>query len=161
MTKLVPLSNSTKFALVDDTDYEHLMLHVWRMNNYGYIVTGGDRNTRLMHRILLDAKRGQVVDHENDIRYDNQRTNIRIVTVLQNTMRQRKRFAVTTSRYKGVSWHTQRGKWRACINLHGKQTHLGYYVNEDDAARSYDKAAIQYFGEFARLNFAPYEGGRE
>lgn len=30
---------------------------------------------------------------------------------------------------------------------------VGLYTKEEDAARAYDKAALQYFGEFANLNF--------
>jgi hypothetical protein len=46
-----------------------------------------------------------------------------------------------SSRYAGVSWYSQTNKWCAQIKIDGKRTHLGYFVNEDDAVRKYDEAA--------------------
>jgi hypothetical protein len=46
-----------------------------------------------------------------------------------------------TSRYKGVSWYSQRGMWRAEIRISGKKHRLGYFHSEDDAARKYDEFA--------------------
>jgi hypothetical protein len=43
----------------------------------------------------------------------------------------------SSSKYVGVSWHKERGKWRAAIRV-GKKRHLGYHANELDAALVYD-----------------------
>jgi hypothetical protein len=45
------------------------------------------------------------------------------------------------------------GRWAAKIQQHRKQIWLGCFDNEIDAAKTYDKAAKKYYGEFARLNF--------
>jgi hypothetical protein len=52
-----------------------------------------------------------------------------------------------------VFWFRRDGKWAAQINLAGRSTHLGYFVNEEDAARAYDAAALDVWGEYAYLNF--------
>ena len=57
-----------------------------------------------------------------------------------------------SSIYKGVSWNKQRCKWEASINFQGKKFHLGYFINEIETAKAYNKAAIESFGEFALLN---------
>lgn len=58
-----------------------------------------------------------------------------------------------SSRYRGVSWKKAIEKWRAYINKDGRRLHLGYFSSEEDAAYAYDAAAVQIFGDFARLNF--------
>jgi hypothetical protein len=58
----------------------------------------------------------------------------------------------TVSQYKGVSWHTRDKVWFARIQLNKQQIHLGRFNNEIDAARAYDKKAIELFKEFTNLN---------
>ena len=59
---------------------------------------------------------------------------------------------IKSSKYKGVTcfWHTR--KWRAYIHMGKKIKHLGYFDYEIDAALAHNAAALQYHGEFARLN---------
>jgi DNA-binding transcriptional MerR regulator/predicted DNA-binding transcriptional regulator AlpA len=59
----------------------------------------------------------------------------------------------TTSRYKGVCWDEDRGKWLAQISKEGVHRHLGRFDDEIDAAEAYDNAARELFGEHAYLNF--------
>ncbi|MCF1193472.1 hypothetical protein LRR18_17920, partial [Mangrovimonas sp. AS39] len=57
-----------------------------------------------------------------------------------------------TSGYKGVCWHKQCNKWRAYIVLKDKQKSLGLFECKHEAAEAYNKAALTFFGEFAKLN---------
>jgi hypothetical protein len=58
---------------------------------------------------------------------------------------------VASSRFKGV---TRAGrKWLAQITLRGQCVSLGRFGDEEDAARAYDLAATEAFGEYALLNF--------
>jgi hypothetical protein len=62
------------------------------------------------------------------------------------------------SKYRGVSWDKRNNnKWKACIKYDGKKHTLGYFENEEEAARAYDKGSRAHHGEKAQLNF-PAEG---
>ena len=57
-----------------------------------------------------------------------------------------------SSKYKGVTWHKKDKIWRCAIVVNGVRHMLGNFKNEDDAGRRYNEAALQYFGEYAKLN---------
>jgi len=61
--------------------------------------------------------------------------------------------ATHSSKYKGVSWDKKENKWRSRITYKGVFKHIGYYENEEEAARAYDQAALKFFGEDTFLNF--------
>ena len=46
-----------------------------------------------------------------------------------------------SSRFRGVSWKKGNEKWSAAIKTNGERTNLGYFSNEEDAARKYDEVA--------------------
>lgn len=56
-----------------------------------------------------------------------------------------------TSRYIGVS--RDKTKWTARIKYDKKQMHLGNFETEIEAAKAYDKKAIELYGETAKANF--------
>ena len=106
-----------------------------------------------MHRLIMNAQRGWVVDHINGDGLDNRRSNLRLVTYSQNAANRRAR-AGGTSRFKGVTWHKQSKKWQAVIRVNGRPMYLGVFADESDAAAAYNKAAIEGFGECALINKA-------
>jgi len=155
--KQIPLTQG-KVALVDDADFEELNQWKWYAVWDGwhwYAIrceqNGGRKQTIYMHRQIMGAARDQQIDHRNRTGLDNQRGNLRFCTTGQNAMNRKKR-AGCSSRYKGVTWYKLYGKWMAYIKRRGKQTTLGYFDEELDAALAYNEAATEYFGEFARLN---------
>lgn len=58
-----------------------------------------------------------------------------------------------TSGYRGVTKRNPYNKWRASIKVNKKSFHLGDFDSPIDAAIAYDKAALGYLGQRARLNF--------
>ena len=70
----------------------------------------------------------------------------------QNSRNQKIRRKNNTSGFKGVYWHKARKKWRVQITVDGKNMHLGSFDDKKDAAQAYNDAAVQYHGEFAKLN---------
>ena len=150
-----------KVALVDDADYDWLSQWKWQvLNDKGNFRAtrrssrkNGKRHTIYMAREILGLKHGdsRKGDHKNHNTLDNRRDSLRICTNQQNTFNQ-KSSLMTSSRFKGVSWHKQRKKWQTRIQIDGKEKYLGLFVSEVKATLVYNKAAKKYFGEFACLN---------
>jgi len=108
-----------------------------------------------MHRLIMQPPEGMVVDHIDGNGLNNRRSNLRICTPHQNSFNQPQRPG--TSRFKGVSFRRDCGKWDVQIRMKGKALHLGLYEDEEQAAHVYDCKAVELYGRFAYLNF-PDEG---
>lgn len=155
MTKSIPLSKGL-VAIVDDEDYDELSLVKWHADNRGYAVRCvrfpiGPRKI-LMHRHIMQTGRGIEVDHIDGNRLNNQRSNLRTATSAENKRNQRPTRG-GSSKYKGVTWNTRLQRWVAQIGVNRKSIYIGSFKDETEAAKAYDKAARQHFGEFACTNF--------
>ena len=142
-------------ALVDDADFEILNQFKWsavKIRNTFYaarnITVDDKRKLVYMHCEIMG---GKWVDHIKGNGLNNQRYNLRFCTHRENQMNQRKQ-ANTSSVYKGVSWNKGVGKWMAQIKTKGRGIYIGLFIDETDAAKAYNKKAIELFGEFANLN---------
>ena len=58
----------------------------------------------------------------------------------------------TYSKFKGVTWHKHKKKWVTQLNVNNNARWLGTFDNEEDAAKAYNQAAKDYYGESAYLN---------
>ena len=154
--KTIPLTRGY-VAMVDDDDCDMLMaMGSWRIrkkqsgNLYAQIncmSPSGRRTTKMMHTVVMGASG---IDHADGNGLNNQKTNLRIATAQQNN-RNRSKKSETTSKYRGV-YRRNGERWVAQIGIDGKNYKLGNYVNEKDAAISYNIAAFLVFGKFSRLN---------
>lgn len=157
----VPLSQGRE-ALIDLDDWSLVRGRKWhaiksRVVGLFYAVTNspradGRRTMIQMHRVILSATSGDVVDHINSDGLDNRRDNIRICSSAENARNSRMP-RNNTSGFKGVSFHRATGKFSASIGKENRQIHIGLFPTAEEAARAYDKAARELHGEFARLNF--------
>jgi hypothetical protein len=155
--------------LVDDEDYEAIMAAgPWFPSGNGrgrgrpsYVRrmirrADGVRTTEFLHNFICRLHGlPKSPDHANRNGLDNRKENFREATPRQQAGN-RRMSSLNTSGFKGVSWCKDREKWRAYADRHvnGKkrQKFLGYYGNLEDAARAYNKWALDYFEEFAVLN---------
>ncbi len=141
------------FVLVDNEDYERLNKYKWHINTsdpkYFYAVRSGyPRSAIRMHREIMGAKKGELIDHINFNGLDNRKCNLRICTSHQNLVHSR--HPVGKSGYIGVekSYHT----WRVCYSKNNRKINTGAYKCRAQAALIRDAEAFARDGEFAMLN---------
>lgn len=159
MAKLIALTNG-RHAVVDDHNFEALNKYKWacaKIGNHYYAyrrIYLGNRKckTILMHREVIGAKAGEIVDHIDLDALDNRESNLRICNRAGNA-RNCKQSKLNTSGFRGVYRHSQNGNWVAQLTVNMKVIYVGVFDTPEEAARERDRAAIKYHGEFARLNF--------
>ena len=120
----------------------------------GYKIVNLYRNGKCksmrIHRLLSLAfipnpKNKTCIDHINNKRLDNRLKNLRFVTSQENN-RNRSISSNNTSKIKGVYFNKACNKWRAHIKINGKQIHLGYFQNIEDAKEVRQIKAKELFG---------------
>lgn len=105
-----------------------------------------------MHREILKPSVGMEVDHINGNGFDNRRCNLREVTKSQN-QRWSGKHCISSSRFKGVTWNKKNSKWVAQIHTPPRSRYIGLFEDETEAAKAYDRVALELYGEFAKINF--------
>mgnify|MGYP001579455731 CR=1 FL=1 len=147
--KKIPLTKG-KFALIDNGDFSNVSRFKWCWS-HGYAKRRSKSGKPIyLHRFILKPKINQLVDHKNYNGLDNQRSNLRICSKAENTRNQRLSKRNKTG-YKGVYFHKDRGCWSANIGMGGKH-YAKYCRSKEIAAIEYNRMALRFFGEFAKLN---------
>lgn len=153
--------NRGKFvALVDDEYYEELNKLTWHvhisfngLNLYAQTnikICGGFKIIK-MHQLIM---KGKGIDHRDGNGLNNQKSNLRFCTNQEN-MRNRNPNRNSSSKYKGVGFDKESNNWVAFITVNKIMIKIGRFSIEDEAAKAYDKKAVELFGEYAKLNFKP------
>ena len=150
-------------AFVDEQDQKVLERTWWvtKSRNSFYAFAKINGKDVSMHRFIYNLSDPKVViDHKDFCGLNNTRENARVATVGQNNANRRKSLKTKmSSPYKGVSWHKNIKKrpWQAYIRISQngdtrRRVFLGYFATQEEAALAYNRAASQYFGEYAHLN---------
>ena len=139
----------------DVSDQELIEKYRWHLNGQGYAVSRIQGKQVMMHRLIMGVvDRPDIeVDHIFHNKLDNRRSMIRTCTRAENNRNRIKKRGY--SKFKGVYrenylWHSQ-----ICINQ--KVLNLGRYRSEVTAAKAYDRAARDLFGDFCNPNFITHE----
>lgn len=109
---------------------------------------------KILHRTLINAPWYMDFDHINGNSLDNRIVNLQLITESQNLAKSKLR-KDSFSGFRGVSFHKRIGKWQAYIDVNKKRTTLGIYYTAIDAAKAYNKASKEFFGEFGFQNVIP------
>jgi hypothetical protein len=153
-----------RVAIVDDDQYDDLMLCRWCLNGeYAY---NGSRGS--MHRYILGLPRlkgqrgpqkGQLqVDHINGNKLDNRKENLRLADSSQNQLNHSN--TKGRSKYRGVIWSgcnksllKNNRPWIARIKLPGfPRKYLGSFSTQEEAALAYNIAALELCPNYTKLN---------
>lgn len=138
--------------LVDDEDFVTVSKYKWYWEgNKNSVKAVKNYKTVTLHRLIMRARKGQVVDHINHNVLDNQKKNLRFCTMSQNAYN-RILGANNTSGYKGVHWSKRYKKFTVHIGFEGKFYQVGSFTDKKQAALAYNEAAKKYHKEFAYLN---------
>lgn len=140
-------------AMFDPVCVPEIQKYSWNaraIDGHYYAICKINGKNVMMHRLLLDAQNGQIVDHADRNGLNNMLSNIRIATLAQNAANSKIR-SDNTSGVKGASWDVSRKKWKAVIGINGKKKNLGRFDTAEAAGEAYRKAALIVFGEFARF----------
>lgn len=160
----IPLP-SGDVAFIDkiDCDLSNMSWHISKTKGYAqHKITdeSGKRKYRFLHRIIGERiinrplTHDDFIEHNNGNKLDNRRKNLSLLTRSESVQRYEIRNSNKTI-YKGISYRKSRNKWQARIKFHGQTRSLGYYSTPEEAAKAYNKAAIELYGEKARLNILP------
>lgn len=151
----VPLTKGYE-AVIDAEDVPFVEGFNWHAAESGGKVyarrkeyTSGGSCTFLMHRVLLGAPSGLLVDHVNGDGLDNRRLNLRLATPAENRQNMI-RPVHNTSGLKGASWCGRTKKWQATISVNRKQHHLGRFATPEAAHAAYCDASARFHGAFGR-----------
>lgn len=166
----IPIQRRDVKMLVSPEDVELCLARKWYMQNHGYASTAINLGKRgcgpskyeklLAHRFILGPAPSPQhrSDHIDGNRLHNCRGNLRWATATES---QRNRTFHNKTGYKGVVVHERRQSLRfsarICLGndpITRKRNRIvsGPFATVEEAARAYNKLALQYFGEFARLN---------
>lgn len=129
-------------------------------NNKGYLTVRVAGRTVRVHRLIWEMFYGEdapeEIDHENHIRDDNRIKNLRAATDATNAQN---RLAPRRNAcpYRGVSFDREHNSYTATIRVSGRTVNLGRHASPEVMAHRYNKAAVEFHGQFAQLNMI---GGR-
>lgn len=146
----IPVGRSAQ-ALIDAADYDAIIPHTWQISRMGsgirYARAFIEGHATTMHRLVMRATSGFVVDHINGDGLDNRRENLRLCTQMEN-MQNRRMHKNNSAGLKGA--YKSGRRWVSRITAFGVKKELGIFDTAAEAHIAYVAAAATLHGQFAR-----------
>lgn len=144
----IPLPNG-KVAKISERDWPRVRLISWSDNGLGYVrgrwklSAAGTGKTVFLHRFIMAAPKGHVVDHIDGNPLNNTRENLQVTTYSRNVMR---------SRGGGVTFDASLQKWRVRKRVDGRMVSFGLFNTKEEADQMLAAALVHIWGpEFNEL----------
>lgn len=137
--------NAIEYCIVDDEDFEKIKQHKWYLtvglSNIKYVKThiykNGKKTTISLHRFIINAQQGEIVDHIDGNGLNNSKQNLRICSHGFNLLYRHKKYINKTSQYIGVSWNQKDKRWISQLVINGKHYYIGSFKSETIAYQKY------------------------
>jgi len=150
-------------VLLDDEDYEKYHKFKWYAQgtkNHIYAARSvrygphkeNKKKCLYLHRLILNCKEDEVVDHIDHNTLNNQKYNLRLASHKENIRNRKNTYCKKDTAYKGVFKQKGSKTWGAQIVVNYKRIIKSGYKTQNEAAIAYNELAIEHFGEFALLN---------
>lgn len=133
--------------IFDLDDYDKIKKYTWNITD-GYIVCNINRQTLFLGNFILQTTKG--VNYKNENKLDNRKYNLRLSTRAENIIATQKLKENNTSGFIGVCWRKNENRWKSYISVNGKQIHLGYFKNKEDAIEARKQGENKYYNEFSK-----------
>lgn len=132
-------------TLVDDSTFKQYGHLSWYLGDTGYAMRKPQGQIVRLHRLVTQAKEGEIVDHLNGNKLDNRLSNLRICTHKENNQNRKNT--------KGYTWDKSRNKW----TVRYRNKFYGRYDTEEEAARAYQMACsgVEYKKTRRKLYMLP------
>ena len=103
---------------------------------------------KYLHRIIIGAKKGQIVDHINRNKTDNRITNLRIVSSALNNYNK----IIDNKLGRGIYFDKYGNRYRAVISHNNRTEKLGSFKDINKAKLAYNKRALELYGDDAFIH---------
>lgn len=136
----VTLSIDGYLVTVDRDSLQLMQPYRWHVYSYGrldrrYVKASIGGRWMYLHRLIMAAKPGEMLDHINHNGLDNRKENLRFVSHQENCWNATQGRA-NRSGVVGVGQMKESGRWRARIFVEGKAISLGCYATAEEAAEA-------------------------
>lgn len=142
-------TNDNSEFYFDLEDFDKIKCHRWSNNGNGYIRSYIDNKEVFLHRVVMNAQKGQIVDHIKHNTHDNRKSQLRITDNYGNHRNK----SLSKNNKSGTTGVCKEGnKWHAYIWKGGKYVHLGRFLDKNEAIEIRKRAEDIYFGAFSYNN---------